>query len=204
MKMRSLSGWKLLPKTSSGMSVAQGIITAKGGMTSHAAVVARAMGKACVSGVEELNVNSKSKQCRLGGVKLKELSHLTLDGSAGLVIDGLVPLIQSRLTRSFTRMVTWADDFRTLKVRANADTPLDAKIARKFGAQGIGLCRTEHMFFDEERIFLFRKKILADNDKARREAIKKLLPIQRKDITGIFKVMEGLPGNDSIARSSSS
>ena len=181
------------PEDILGMSVAQGIITAKGGMTSHAAVVARAMGKACVSGVEELNVNSKSKQCRLGGVKLKELSHLTLDGSAGLVIDGLVPLIQSRLTRSFTRMVTWADDVRTLKVRANADTPLDAKMARKFGAQGIGLCRTEHMFFDEERIFLFRKKILADNDKTRNEAIKKLLPIQRKDITGIFKVMEGLP-----------
>ncbi|HCG73269.1 MAG TPA: pyruvate, phosphate dikinase, partial [Nitrospina sp.] len=104
------------PEDILGMSVAQGIITAKGGMTSHAAVVARAMGKACVSGVEELNVNSKSKQCRLGGVKLKELSHLTLDGSAGLVIDGLVPLIQSRLTRSFTRMVTWADDVRTLKV----------------------------------------------------------------------------------------
>ena len=181
------------PEDILGMSVAQGIITAKGGMTSHAAVVARAMGKACVSGVEELNVNSKSKQCRLGGVKLKELSHLTLDGSAGLVIDGLVPLTQSRLTRSFTRMVTWADEIRTMKVRANADTPLDAKMARKFGAQGIGLCRTEHMFFDEERIFLFRKKILADNDKARREAIKKLLPIQRKDITGIFKVMEGLP-----------
>ena len=181
------------PEDILGMSVAQGIITAKGGMTSHAAVVARAMGKACVSGVEELNVNSKSKQCRLGGVKLKELSHLTLDGSAGLVIDGLVPLIQSRLTRSFTRMVTWANEFRTMKVRANADTPLDAKMARKFGAQGIGLCRTEHMFFDEERIFLFRKKILADNDKARSEAIKKLLPIQRKDITGIFKVMEGLP-----------
>ena len=181
------------PEDILGMSVAQGIITAKGGMTSHAAVVARAMGKACVSGVEELNVNSKSKQCRLGGVKLKELSHLTLDGSAGLVIDGMVPLIQSRLTPSFTRMVTWADDVRTLKVRANADTPLDAKMARKFGAQGIGLCRTEHMFFDEERIFLFRKKILADNDKARSEAIKKLLPIQRKDITGIFKVMEGLP-----------
>ena len=181
------------PEDILGMSVAQGIITAKGGMTSHAAVVARAMGKACVSGVEELNVNSKSKQCRLGGVKLKELSHLTLDGSAGLVIDGLVPLIQSRLTRSFTRMVTWADEVRTLKVRANADTPLDAKMARKFGAQGIGLCRTEHMFFDEERIFLFRKKILADNDKTRNEAIKKLLPIQRKDITGIFKVMEGLP-----------
>ena len=181
------------PEDILGMSVAQGIITAKGGMTSHAAVVARAMGKACVSGVEELNVNSKSKQCRLGGVKLKELSHLTLDGSAGLVIDGMVPLIQSRLTRSFTRMVTWANEFRTMKVRANADTPLDAKMARKFGAQGIGLCRTEHMFFDEERIFLFRKKILADNDKARSEAIKKLLPIQRKDITGIFKVMEGLP-----------
>ena len=181
------------PEDILGMSVAQGIITAKGGMTSHAAVVARAMGKACVSGVEELNVNSKSKQCRLGGVKLKELSHLTLDGSAGLVIDGLVPLIQSRLTRSFTRMVTWADEIRTMKVRANADTPLDAKMARKFGAQGIGLCRTEHMFFDEERIFLFRKKILADNDKARSGAIKKLLPIQRKDITGIFKVMEGLP-----------
>ncbi len=181
------------PEDILGMSVAQGIITAKGGMTSHAAVVTRAMGKPCVSGVEELIVNSKSKQCQLGGVKLKELSPLTLDGSSGMVINGMAPLIQSRLTRSFTSMVTWADEVRKLKIRANADTPHDAKMARKFGAEGIGLCRTEHMFFNEERIFLVRKMILADNDKARNEALKKLLPIQRKDFIGIFKVMEGLP-----------
>jgi pyruvate, orthophosphate dikinase len=181
------------PEDILGMSVAQGIVTAKGGMTSHAAVVARAMGKPCVSGVEGLSINSKRKQCLLGGVPLKELSPLTLDGTAGQVINGLAPLIQSRLTRSFTRMVTWADEVRKLKIRANADTPHDAKMARKFGAQGIGLCRTEHMFFDEERIFLVRKMILADNDKARNEALKKLLPIQRKDFFGIFKVMEGLP-----------
>jgi pyruvate, orthophosphate dikinase len=181
------------PEDIQGMNVAQGIITAKGGMTSHAAVVARAMGKPCVSGVEELTVNTRRKTCLLAGTLLKELTPITLDGTTGQVIEGLVPLIQSKLTHSFTRMVTWAEEVRSLQVRANADTPHDALMARDFGAQGIGLCRTEHMFFDEERIFLVRKMILADNDKIRNEALKKLLPIQRKDFLGIFKVMEGLP-----------
>jgi pyruvate,orthophosphate dikinase len=181
------------PEDIQGMSVAQGVITAKGGMTSHAAVVARAMGKPCVSGVEELTVNARRKTCSLAGTLLKELAPITLDGTTGQVIAGLTPLVQSKLTDSFTRMVTWAEEVRTLQVRANADTPHDALMARNFGAQGIGLCRTEHMFFDEERIFLVRKMILADNDKVRNEALKKLLPIQRKDFVGIFKAMEGLP-----------
>ena len=181
------------PEDIRGMSVAQGIITAKGGMTSHAAVVARAMGKPCVSGVEGLIVDSRRKICSLAGIKMKELTPLTLDGTTGRVIEGLVPLIQSKLTHSFTRMVAWAGEVRSLEIRANADTPKDAQMARGFGAQGIGLCRTEHMFFDKDHIFLVRKMILADNDKVRNEALKKLLPIQRKDFLGIFKAMEGLP-----------
>ncbi|MEK9627897.1 MAG: pyruvate, phosphate dikinase [Nitrospinota bacterium] len=181
------------PEDIRGMNVAQGIITAKGGMTSHAAVVARAMGKPCVSGVEGLVVNSKRKYCTLGDVKLKEMTPLSLDGTNGEVIEGMVPLTQSKVTGSFSRMVAWAGDIRTLQIRANADTPNDALLAREFGAQGIGLCRTEHMFFDEERIFQVRKMILAENDKVRSEALKKLLPIQRNDFIGIFKAMEDLP-----------
>ena len=181
------------PEDIRGMNVAEGVITAKGGMTSHAAVVARAMGKPCVSGVDGLIVNSKRKICTLAGIKLKELTPITLDGTHGEVIEGVVPLTQSKLTGSFTRMVAWAGEVRSLEIRANADTPKDAQMARSFGAQGIGLCRTEHMFFDEERIFLVRKMILADNDKVRNEALKKLLPIQRNDFLSIFKAMEGLP-----------
>ena len=181
------------PEDIQGMSVSQGILTAKGGMTSHAAVVARAMGKPCVSGVCSLDVNVKRKKCTLGDVQLKELDSITLDGTTGRVIEGTVPLIQSRLTSNFTRMMTWAGEIRALQIRANADTPHDALMARDFGAQGIGLCRTEHMFFDEERIFLVRKMIVAEDGKVRDEALKKLLPIQRGDFTEIFKVMDGLP-----------
>ncbi|MBT3923638.1 MAG: pyruvate, phosphate dikinase [Nitrospina sp.] len=181
------------PEDIHGMSVSQGILTAKGGMTSHAAVVARAMGKPCVSGVNTLDVNAKKKKCTLGDLQLKELDSITLDGATGRVIKGSVPLIQSRLTNNFTRMMTWAGEVRSLQIRANADTPHDALMARDFGAQGIGLCRTEHMFFDEERIFLVRKMIVAEDEKTRDEALKKLLPIQRGDFTEIFKVMEGFP-----------
>ena len=181
------------PEDIHGMSVSQGILTAKGGMTSHAAVVARAMGKPCVSGVGNLDVNVKRKKCTLGGVQLKELDSITLDGTTGRVIKGAVALIQSRLTSNFTRMMTWAGEVRALQIRANADTPHDALMARDFGAQGIGLCRTEHMFFDEERIFLVRKMIVAEDEKVREEALKKLLPIQRGDFAEIFKVMDGLP-----------
>jgi pyruvate,orthophosphate dikinase len=181
------------PEDIHGMSVSQGILTARGGMTSHAAVVARAMGKPCVSGVNALEVNVKRKKCKLGGIQLKELDPITLDGTTGQVIKGAVPLIQSRLTSNFTRLMTWAGEVRSLQVRANADTPHDALMARDFGAQGIGLCRTEHMFFDEERISLVRKMIVAEDGKIRDDVLKKLLPIQRGDFTEIFKVMDGFP-----------
>ncbi|MFQ5450890.1 MAG: pyruvate, phosphate dikinase [Nitrospinaceae bacterium] len=181
------------PEDIHGMSVSQGILTAKGGMTSHAAVVARAMGKPCVSGCSSLDVELKKKKCTLNGVQLKECDGITLDGSSGRVILGTVPLIRPRMTSHFTRLMTWAGEIRSLKIRANADTPHDAIVARGFGAQGIGLCRTEHMFFNENRIILVRKMIIADNQKTREEALKKLLPIQRADFKEIFKVMAGLP-----------
>ena len=181
------------PEDIHGMSVSQGILTARGGMTSHAAVVARAMGKPCVSGVSALQVNVKRKKCTLGGIQLKELDSISLDGTTGQVIKGAVTLIQSRLTNNFTRMMIWAGEIRSLRIRANADTPHDALMARDFGAQGIGLCRTEHMFFDEERIFLVRKMIIAGNRNSQDEALKNLLSIQRGDFTEIFKVMEGFP-----------
>ncbi len=181
------------PEDIHGMNVSQGILTAKGGMTSHAAVVARAMGKPCVSGCGDLEVDLKKRKCKLGGVEIKEFDSITLDGSTGKVIQGAVPLIRPRLTSSFTRLMSWAGEVRRLEIRANADTPHDALVARDFGAQGIGLCRTEHMFFDEERIFLVRKMIVASKEETRNEALKKLLPIQRGDFTEIFKVMNGLP-----------
>jgi pyruvate, orthophosphate dikinase len=181
------------PEDIHGMSVSQGILTAKGGMTSHAAVVARSMGKPCVSGCSDLDVDIKKKKCFIKGVAIKEYETITLDGSTGRVLLGTVPLIRPRLTSNFTRLMSWAGEVRSLKIRANADTPHDAFVARDFGAQGIGLCRTEHMFFDEGRILLVRKMILAEDSKKRAETLKKLLPIQRGDFTQIFKVMRGLP-----------
>ncbi len=181
------------PEDIQGMNVAQGILTAKGGMTSHAAVVARAMGKPCITGCGDLTVDVKKKKCTLNGVQIKEYDSISLDGATGRVIKGQVSLIRPRLTTNFTQLMRWADGVRELNVYANADTPHDAMVARDFGAQGIGLCRTEHMFFDEERIFLVRRMILADNNKVREEALKKLLPIQRTDFTEIFRVMDGLP-----------
>ena len=181
------------PEDIHGMSVAQGILTAKGGMTSHAAVVARAMGKPCVSGCGELTVDSKRKRATLNGKTIKELDHITLDGTTGEVVLGKVDLVQPRLTGYFTQLMGWAGKMRRLKVRANADTPHDALVAREFGAEGIGLCRTEHMFFDEDRILLVRKMILSETEQDREESLKKLEPIQRRDFTEIFKVMEGLP-----------
>ncbi|MCF8723137.1 pyruvate,orthophosphate dikinase [Nitrospina gracilis] len=181
------------PEDIHGMSVAQGILTAKGGMTSHAAVVARAMGKPCVSGLGELSVDTRKKKAWLNGTEIKELDAVTLDGADGRVMLGSVKLVQPRITGYFTQLMSWVDKVRNLSVRANADTPHDALVAREFGAQGIGLCRTEHMFFDEDRILLVRKMIVADKEKTREEALKKLLPIQRSDFTQIFKAMEGLP-----------
>ncbi len=181
------------PEDIHGMSVSQGILTAKGGMTSHAAVVARAMGKPCVSGLTGLAVDLRRKKCVLNGHTIKQFDAITLDGTTGRVMLGQVQLTKPRMTVFFTQVMGWADKMRRLNVRANADTPHDALVARNFGAQGIGLCRTEHMFFDEERILLVRKMIVADKAKDRAEAIKKLLPIQRTDFTEIFRVMEGLP-----------
>ena len=181
------------PEDIHGMSVAQGILTAKGGMTSHAAVVARAMGKPCVSGLGELQVEPRKKRALLNGEVIKENDAITLDGTSGEVMQGQIPLTQPRVTSYFRQLMGWVDKLRGLNVRANADTPHDALVAREFGAQGIGLCRTEHMFFDDERILLVRKMIIADKAKVREEAIKKLLPIQRSDFVQIFKVMHGLP-----------
>ena len=183
------------PEDIHGMSVAQGILTAKGGMTSHAAVVARAMGKPCVSGCGVLRINEKKKKCFLGKIELKEFDTLTLDGSTGKVMRGTVKLTQPKLGQVFNQIMKWCDEARTLKVRANADTPHDALVARDFGAEGIGLCRTEHMFFNEGRILHVRAMILAESEKERESALKKLLPIQRGDFIQIFRVMEGLPVN---------
>ncbi len=181
------------PEDIHGMSVAQGILTARGGMTSHAAVIARTMGKPCVSGLGELQVEPRKKRASLNGVVLKEFDFITLDGTTGQVIQGQVPLTKPSVTSYFRQLMGWADKMRRLNVRANADTPHDASVALEFGAQGIGLCRTEHMFFNEERILLVRKMIISDKAKVREEAIKRLLPIQRSDFTQIFKVMDGLP-----------
>ena len=181
------------PEDIQGMNAAQGVLTAKGGMTSHAAVVARAMGKPCVSGCRGLFINEKKKTLTLGGMKFKELDTLTIDGSSGKVLQGAAKLTLPRLTMVFTQVMKWADDMRTLQVRANADTPHDALVARDFGAQGIGLCRTEHMFFNDERILYVRATILSENRKERQVPLKKLLSIQRSDFVEIFRVMEGLP-----------
>ncbi|PIQ99360.1 MAG: pyruvate, phosphate dikinase [Nitrospinae bacterium CG11_big_fil_rev_8_21_14_0_20_45_15] len=181
------------PEDIHGMNVAQGILTAKGGMTSHAAVVTRAMGKPCVAACAGLVVDVKRKRAHLNGVMITEKDSITLDGTGGRVIAGEIPLIQPRMTSSFSRLMTLAAEFRKISVRANADTPHDALVAREFGAEGIGLCRTEHMFFNTERILLVRRMILANSEKERGEALKKLLPIQRNDFTEIFKAMEGLP-----------
>ncbi len=181
------------PEDIQGMSVAEGILTAKGGMTSHAAVVARAMGKPCVSGCGGLTVEVKKKRCTLNGVLITENDYITLDGSSGTVIEGKALLIKPRISSYFTKLMHWAENVCALKVRANADTPHDALVARDFGAQGVGLCRTEHMFFNVERILLVRRMIVAKNAKEREEALVKLLPIQRNDFKQIFKVMAGLP-----------
>jgi pyruvate,orthophosphate dikinase len=181
------------PEDIHGMHAAQGILTARGGMTSHAAVVARGMGKPCVSGAGEVHISYEKKTFKAGGLEIKEGDLITINGSTGEVMKGSVPTIQPELTGNFERVMKWADDARTLKVRTNAETPLDAATARKFGAEGIGLCRTEHMFFDSERIVSVREMILADNEKGRRVALAKLLPHQRGDFEAIFRIMEGLP-----------
>jgi pyruvate,orthophosphate dikinase len=181
------------PEDIGGMNAAQGILTARGGMTSHAAVVARGMGKCCVAGCGELAIDYQKNQFSVGKTVIKGGDWISLDGSTGEVMLGQVPTQESKLSGDFGTLMGWADKIRKLDVRTNADTPYDAAVARKFGAEGIGLCRTEHMFFEGNRINVVREMILADDEKGRRRALKKLLPIQRSDFEGIFTAMAGLP-----------
>ena len=181
------------PEDIGGMHAARGILTSRGGMTSHAAVVARGMGRCCVAGCGDIKIDYAKHRFLVGGKTVKQGDTISLDGGAGEVMIGEVPTVQPKLSGPFGQIMKWADQYRTLKVRTNADTPHDARVARGFGAEGIGLCRTEHMFFEGDRITTMREMILADDETDRRKALKKLLPIQRKDFEGIFKAMNGLP-----------
>ncbi len=181
------------PEDIHGMDVAQGILTGRGGMTSHAAVVARGMGKCCVAGCGELAIDDRKKLFVAKGKTYKEGDWISLDGSKGEVIEGQVPTVTPSLSGTFGELMVWADGFRKLNVRTNADTPKDSAVARGFGAEGIGLCRTEHMFFEGDRIDAVREMILAADEAGRRKALGKLLPMQQKDFEGIFKAMNGLP-----------
>ncbi len=181
------------PEDIHGMHAAKGILTARGGMTSHAAVVARGMGRPCVSGAGALSIDAKAKIARVGGREVKEGDLLTIDGATGEVMAGEVATIQPELAGDFGTLMEWADAVRRLKVRANAETPLDCRTARDFGAEGVGLCRTEHMFFEADRVTAVRQMILAEDEAGRRAALEKLLPEQRSDFAEIFEVMAGLP-----------
>jgi pyruvate,orthophosphate dikinase len=181
------------PEDLAGMAAAQGILTARGGMTSHAAVVARGMGKCCVSGAGSLKIDYAQKTMEADGIVLREGDYISLNGSTGDVYLGQIPTQEAELDADFAELMTLADKYSSMKVRTNADTPHDAAVARKFGAVGIGLCRTEHMFFEGEKIKAMREMILAENEEGRRKALEKILPYQQADFEGIFEVMDGLP-----------
>ncbi|MGS1017989.1 pyruvate, phosphate dikinase [Allosphingosinicella humi] len=181
------------PEDIHGMHAAKGILTARGGMTSHAAVVARGMGRPCVSGAGGLSIDSKARMMRVGKQEVREGDLVTIDGTSGEVMLGAVPTVQPELAGDFGTLIAWADKVRRLKVRTNAETPDDCRTAREFGAEGIGLCRTEHMFFDADRITAVRQMILAESETGRRAALAKLLPAQRGDFEEIFRIMAGLP-----------
>ncbi len=181
------------PEDIQGMHAAKGILTARGGMTSHAAVVARGMGRPCVSGSSEIDINYESKIFKTSELEIKEGDIITIDGSTGRIILGEVPTVKPEISGDFSKLMSWADSIRKLKVRTNSETPADTKTARDFGAEGIGLCRTEHMFFDEERILSVREMILSKTKEDRARALTKLLPHQKKDFVEIFKIMSGLP-----------
>ncbi|MGC9271399.1 pyruvate, phosphate dikinase [Acidiphilium sp.] len=181
------------PEDIHGMHAARGILTTRGGMTSHAAVVARGMGRPCVAGAGGIHVDYGAKTLTAGGVSVRAGDTITLDGATGEIFAGAVPMIEPALSGDFAKLMTWADEIRRLKVRANAETPLDAETARKFGAEGIGLSRTEHMFFDPERIGAVRQMIMANDEAGRRTALEKLLPYQRQDFIALFRIMAGLP-----------
>lgn len=181
------------PEDIHGMHAARGILTARGGMTSHAAVVARGMGRPCVAGAGGISVDYEKAQIRIGERTLEAGDRITIDGATGEIIDGEVPTIEPEMSAEFAKLMAWADSIRRLKVRTNAETPVDAQTARDFGAEGIGLCRTEHMFFDPERIVAVRRMILADDITGRRAALDELLPFQRQDFVELFTIMAGLP-----------
>lgn len=183
------------PEDIGGMAAATGILTARGGMTSHAAVVARGMGKPCVAGCSALTIDEKMKTLIVKGKNFKEGDHITFDGATGEVYEGEVPTVEAQISSAFAEFMSWADEARRLKVRTNADTPHDTKVALEFGAEGIGLCRTEHMFFAPERILAVREMIFAETLDERKKALVKLLPFQREDFYGIFKALKGLPAN---------
>ena len=181
------------PEDIQGMHAAKGILTARGGMTSHAAVVARGMGRPCVSGSSEININYENKTFKTASMEIKEGEIITIDGSTGRIISGSVATVKPEISEDFSRLMSWADSFRKLNIRTNSETPKDTKTAKDFGAEGIGLCRTEHMFFDEERILSVREMILSKTKADRAKALEKLLPHQKKDFIEIFKIMSGLP-----------
>ena len=181
------------PEDITGMKAAQGILTVRGGMTSHAAVVARGMGTCCVSGCGDINMDEENKKFTLAGQTFTEGSEISIDGTTGNIYAGLIPTVDASIAGEFGRVMAWADEFRTLKVRTNADTPADAKKARELGAEGIGLCRTEHMFFDPERIAAFREMICSDTVEEREEALAKILPYQQGDFEALYEALEGNP-----------
>ncbi|MFM7303457.1 MAG: pyruvate, phosphate dikinase, partial [Alphaproteobacteria bacterium] len=181
------------PEDIHGMHAARGVLTTRGGMTSHAAVVARGMGRPCVAGCGGITVDYNNQYLSAGGVRIEAGQTITLDGATGEVFIGTVAMVEPQLSGDFATLMGWADKVRRLRVRANAETPLDAETARRFGAEGIGLCRTEHMFFDPERIGAVRQMIMAETEEGRRAALARLLPFQRKDFLDLFEIMAGLP-----------
>jgi len=181
------------PEDITGMKASQGILTVRGGMTSHAAVVARGMGTCCVSGCGDINMDEENKKFTLGGKTYVEGDYISIDGSTGNIYDGIIPTVDAEIAGEFGRIMAWADEFRTLKVRTNADTPADAKKARELGAEGIGLCRTEHMFFEADRIAAFREMICSDTVEEREAALAKILPYQQGDFEALYEALEGNP-----------
>jgi pyruvate,orthophosphate dikinase len=177
------------PEDINGMHASKGILTARGGMTSHAAVVARGMGKPCVSGSSEIKIDYENKLFRSGNYEIKEGDLITIDGGSGTIMLGKVPTVKPNISGDFSKIMSWADKYRKLKVRTNSETPFDTKVARDFGAEGIGLCRTEHMFFDEKRIISVRQMILSNTLEDRKKALEKLLPFQKNDFIQIFKII---------------
>ena len=175
------------------MKAAQGILTVRGGMTSHAAVVARGMGTCCVSGCGEIAMDEENKKFTLGGKTFHEGDPISIDGSTGKIYDGIIPTVDATISGYFGRIMGWADKYRRLRVRTNADTPRDAKKARELGAEGIGLCRTEHMFFEADRIAAFREMICSDTVEERKAALAKILPYQQGDFEQLYEALDGMP-----------